>query len=127
MLASLSNKRGRTSDPKRVVAVRIAILLGLIIQMRPYWDEAGYGQFKCIAGWPRCCRWLNHMKVRHYLGCFHMCIWACGGGRGGADFAVLDSVCGGRRFINLMAEGRSLGGATRGGKRAAKVLHFPKK
>ena len=56
-----------------------------------------------------------------------MCMLACGGGWGCADFAVLYSFCGGRRFIILMAEGRSFGGAVRGAKGAAKVLHFPRK
>ena len=56
-----------------------------------------------------------------------MCRLACGGWRGGADFAVLDSFCGGLRHIILMAEGRSFGAAAEGANGAAKVLHFPKK
>ena len=55
-----------------------------------------------------------------------MCILACGGGRRGADFAVLDSFCGGLRLIISTAEGRSFGKWAEGAKRAAKVLHFPK-
>ena len=51
---------------------------------------------------------------------------ACGGGRGYADFTVLDSFCGGLRLIISTAEGRSFGGAAEGAKGAAKVLHFPK-
>ena len=79
-----------------------------------------------VAGRPSFCHWLNHMKVRHYLGCFHMCMLACGGGRGGADFAVLDSVCGGRRYIISMAEGWSFGGAAGGRKGPRKRCIFPK-
>ena len=46
-------------------------------------------------------------------------------GRGGADFAGFVGFCGGLRFIILMAEGRSFGGAAEGAKGAAKVMHFP--
>ena len=55
-----------------------------------------------------------------------MCGLACVGGWECADFAVLDSFCGGLRYIILMAEGRSFGAAAEGPKGAAKTMHFPK-
>ena len=60
-----------------------------------------------------------------------MCMLACGGRRGGADFADFVQLLRGLRFIILMAEGRSFGGAAEGAKGGlegvaltAKVLHL---
>ena len=80
-----------------------------------------------IAGRPLCCRWWNHMKVRHHVGCVHMGMSACEVGGEARTPPILYRFCGGLRPIVSMAEGWSFGGAAGRAKGAAKVLHFQRK
>ena len=80
-----------------------------------------------IAGSPRCCRRLRYMKVRHFLGSFHMFFWLARTGGDARTMPIWDSFCGGLQFIISMAERRSFGAAAGGAKGDAKVLHLPPK
>ena len=102
--------------------------------MIPSWNDKMIGpqildRTKAADYYDQCQMSYNSLRPATYLslGTSNICLcWLAGAGGDARTLPILDSFCGGLRFIISMAEGRSFGGAAEGRKGPRKRCIFPK-